>query len=231
MANTKKVAAPAANEAVRFSAGAAEILAADAARLAVEDEALAFRDFYQAIVVKHALPLGALLPRGKDEPRRSNEEQAAYDFGVGMFYTYLFGADIAGKIADRNVKSDVVLPISQFVGRTGRHYKDQAKRAITQSFGGTPWKEFVSRMLAIEEEEEKAAKVAAGLMTQAEADAKEKRGTGSKKTERERVLKMVSDLCTLLRKSADKRDGSVDAKTGAAFATVLSDQASAHGFK
>jgi hypothetical protein len=231
MANTKKVAAPAANEAVRFSAGAAEILAADAARLAVEDEALAFRDFYQAIVVKHALPLGALLPRGKDAPRRSNEEQAAYDFGVGMFYTYLFGADIAAKIADRNVKSDVVLPISQFVGRTGRHYKDQAKRAITQSFGGTPWKEFVSRMLEIEEEEEKAAKVAAGLMTQAEADAKEKRGAGSKKTERERVLIMVSNLCTLLRKSVDKRDGSVDAEVGAAFATVISDQASAHGFK
>jgi hypothetical protein len=231
MANTKKVAAPAANEAVRFSAGAAEILAADAARLAVENEALAFRDFYQAIVVKHALPLGALLPRGKDAPRRSNEEQAAYDFGVGMFYTYLFGADIAAKIADRNVKSDVVLPISQFVGRTGRHYKDQAKRAITQSFGGTPWKEFVSRMLEIEEEEAKVAKVAAGLMTQAEADAPVKRGKPSDRPMNDRVRDKVNETIKMLRREPEKMDGSIDPETAKKFAAYLVDGLSSFGIK
>ena len=119
---------------VRFSVGVAETLAADTARGAMDNEALAFRAFYDAVVVKHTLPLSALLPRDKDAARRSNEEQAAYDFGTRMFYTYLFGADIAVQMFDRNIKAETVLPLSQFLSRkTAKPYKDQAKRAVARA--------------------------------------------------------------------------------------------------
>lgn len=216
---------------VRFSVGAAEILAADTARRAGEDEAVAFRSFYETVVVAHALPLGALLPRGKDEARRSNEEQAAYDFGVKMFYTYLFGADIAAQLADRNVKADTVLGLSAFINRKGRAYKDQAKRAVAQSFGGTPWKEFVGRLFDLAADDEKAAKVAAGLMTEAEAEAGEKRGKPSTKTEMERVLAKVGEVIKLLNRDAEKRDNSIDLEVSKKFAAYLTDGLNVYGIK
>jgi len=233
---------------VRFSVGVAETLAADNARGAINDEVLAFRAFYDAVVVAHALPLSALLPRAKDQARRgrSNAEQAAYDFGTRMFYTYLFGADIAGQITDRNVKADTVLPLSQFLSRkTAKPYKDQAKRAVAQSFGGTPWKDFVTRLCDLESDDIKTAKIAAGLMTEAddtkmakiaaglmtEAEAGEKRGVRSRSTEYGRVLKSVGEVVKLLRREPEKRDGSMNLETAKKFAAYLVDGLAQYGIK
>jgi hypothetical protein len=234
MATLKNTTAPAADVLVRFSVGAAEILAADVARGAGEDEAVAFRSFYEQAVVAHALPLDALLPRGKDEDRRSNEEQAAYDFGVKMFYSYMFGADIAAQMADRNVKADTVLGLSAFISKaTGKPYKDQAKRAVAQSFGGTPWKLFVGRLFDLSAYDDKAAKVATGLMTEAEAEAEagEKRGTKSTSTEMQRVLNKIGEVIKLLRREPEKRDGSIDLEVSQKLAAYLADGLNAYGIK
>ena len=231
MATLKNTTAAPADVLVRFSVGAAEILAADTARGAQENEAVAFRSFYEQVVVAHALPLDALLPRTKDQERRSNEEQAAYDFGIKMFYTYMFGADIAAQLADRNVKADTVLGLSAFISSKGKPYKDQAKRAVAQSFGGTPWKEFVGRLFDLAADDEKAAKIAAGLMTEAEAEAGEKRGTKSTKTEMERVLAKVGEVIKLLKREPEKRDGSIDLEVSQKLAAYLADGLNAYGIK
>jgi len=231
MATLKNTTAAPANVLVRFSVGAAEILAADEARGAQENEAVAFRSFYDQVVVAHALPLDALLPRTKDQERRSNEEQAAYDFGIKMFYTYLFGADIAAQLADRNIKADTVLGLSAFLSSKGKPYKDQAKRAVAQSFGGTPWKEFVGRLFDLAADDEKAAKIAAGLMTEAEAEAGEKRGTKSTSTEMQRVLNKIGEVIKLLRREAEKRDGSIDLEVSQKLAAYLADGLNAYGIK
>jgi hypothetical protein len=216
---------------VRFSVGEKEIALANAARNAVGNEALAFRDFYSVIVVEHELPISALMPRAKDAGRRSNEEQAAYDFAINAFYTYKFGADIAMAIADKNVDPDTVLPISQFIGKTGKPYTDQTKRAITQSFGGTPWKAFVVRLADLLAGDAIDAKLAAGEMTQEEADAAGKRGKGVTKSRQEKVVAMVTELCKMLRKEASDKDEGFDHEKAKAFAAIVSKEASEHGFR
>jgi hypothetical protein len=232
MATLKNTTASAADVLVRFSVGAAEILAADTARGAKEDEAVAFRSFYEKVVVAHALPLDALLPRTKDQERRSNEEQAAYDFGIKMFYTYMFGADIAAQLADRNVKADTVLGLSAFISEsTGKPYKDQAKRAVAQSFGGTPWKFFVGRLFDLAAYDERAAKIAAGITTEAEAEAVEKRGTKSTTPEMQRVLNKIGEVIKLLRRDAEKRDGSIDLDVSQRLAAYLADGLNVYGIK
>lgn len=227
--------AAAAAVSVRYSVGAAELaLAADAARADAADAKsavaifdLIFGDFPKG----HGVTLHDLRKLNTGE-RRSNSEAAAYAFTRHFHALRRCGADCAAKLLDANIKGETILQKDGINPHTLAAYKPQSKRQILQSiYNSDDWGAFVSRMAAIAEARDKAAKVAAGLITEAEADAPAKRGTGSKKTERERVLKMVSDLCTLLRKSVDKRDGSVDAEVGAAFATVISDQASAHGFK
>jgi hypothetical protein len=232
MATLKNTTAAPADVLVRFSVGAAEIFAADTARGAQENEAVAFRSFYEQVVVAHALPLDALLPRGKDEDRRSNEEQAAYDFAIKMFYTYLFGADIAAQLADRNVKADTVLGLSAFISKaTGKPYKDQAKRAVAQSFGGTPWKLFVGRLFDLSAYDDKAAKIAAGLMTEAEAEAAEKRGAKSTKSVNDRVLDKIGDVIKLLKREPEKMDSSIDLETARKFAAYLADGLNSYGIK
>lgn len=216
---------------VRFSIGADEIRLADAARDAVKDEAQAFRAFYERVIVAHQLPFSAILPRGKDAERRTNEEQAAYDFALRMFWVYMFGADIAVSMADRNVKGETVLPISQFVNRLGKPYKDQSKRAIQSSFGGTPWKLFVNRLCEMAAADEVAAKVAAGEMTEAEAEASGKRGTQNKSSDREYVIGRVGDAVKRLSKDVEKQDGSIAPDVARKVAALLVDVLAQAGIK
>lgn len=234
MTTSKKISAVVSSDVaalVRFSVGAAEVTLADAARNAGKDEAEAFRAFYDRVIVKHQLPFSAILPRAKDAERRSNEEQAAYDFAIRMFYTYLFGADIAAKIADRNVKGDTVLPISQFLNRLGKPYKDQPKRSITQSFGGTPWKDFVNRLAAMAADDAVTAKIAAGEMTEAEAEAAGKRGKPSTKTDREYAIAKAGELIKRMSKDVENQDGSMDPEVMKKFAAYLADGLKTYGIK
>lgn len=231
MAISENVSSVPASNVVRFSVGEKEIALANAARNAIGNEALAFRDFYKLIVVDHELPISALMPREKNAGRRSNIEQAAYDFAINAFYTYKFGADIARAIGDKNVKPDTVLPISQFIGKNGKPYADQTKRAITQSFGGTPWKMFVSRLADLLAGDAIDAKLAAGEMTQEEADAAGKRGKPVTKSRQEKVVAMVAELCKMLRKGAGDKDGDFDHEKAKAFAEIVSKEASEHGFR
>jgi hypothetical protein len=216
---------------VRFSVGADEIRLADAARDAVGNEAQAFRAFYDRVIVAHQLPFSAILPRGKDAERRTNEEQAAYDFALRMFWVYMFGADIAASMADRNVKGETILPISQFVNRLGKPYKDQSKRAIQSSFGGTPWKLFVNRLCEMAAADEVAAKVAAGEMTEAEAEASGKRGTSTRSSDREFVISKVGDLVKRLSKDIEKQDGSIAPDVASKLAAYLADGLKTYGIK
>lgn len=210
MTTSKKTTTP-----VRFSAGAAEILAADALRDATQSEATAFKSFYESVVVVHDLPLAALksMPAGE---KRSNEYQAAYDFGRRMFWIATFGVAIADKIADANVKGDAVLPLSSVIGRNGLPYRDQPKRAVQQSFGGSKgWGLFVSRLLEIEN--------AGG------EDAK--RGTGTKSSDAKYIADRINAVIGRLRRDAEKFDGSVSVDVAPKFILALTGICAAQGIK
>lgn len=227
--SAKKVVSAAA-ELVRFSVGANEIALADAARNAKEGSAVAFKRFYDDVIVAHDVPLSALkpLPKGKT---RSNVEAAAYDFGKRVFYVMLFGADITAQLYDKNVGRDTILPLSQFIGKTGKPYKDQAKHAVQASFGGTPWKEFVSALEALEADRLITAKVEAGEMTQADADAAGKRGTGKTSTDKEYAIARLGDVIKRMSKDVEKHDGSLTPDVMTKLAAYLVDGLATYGLK
>ncbi len=198
---------------VRFSAGAAEILAADALRDATQSEATAFKAFYDAVIKAHDVPLAAFksMPAGE---KRSNEYQAAYDFGRRMFWIATFGVAIADKIADANVKGDVVLPLSSVIGRNGLPYRDQPKRAVQQSFGGSKgWGMFVSRLIEIEN--------AGGEDT--------KRGAGTKSSDAKYIADRLNAVIGRLRRDAEKFDGSVSVDVAPKFVLALTGICKSHG--
>ncbi len=217
MTTRKNTSAP-----VRFSAGAAEILAADALRDATQAEATTFKAFYEGVVKAHDLPLAAFEPKKAGETR-SNEYQAAYDFGRRMFWIATFGVAIADKIADANVKGDAVLPLSSVIGRDGMPYKDQEKRKVQQSFGGSKgWGVFVSRLKEIE----------ARLNAHAALDAAvESRTKPTKKTDKLFVTEEMGKIIKRLAKPAEKLDGSIPHDVAPKFGKALIDLCAAFGIK
>jgi len=235
MATTKKVSSVPASNVVRFSVGEKEIALANAARNAGETQSLAFRDFYKLIVVDHELPMSAIAPRAKDAARRSNEDQAAYDFSIAVFYTYTFGAEIAWVLLDKNTKKDLVLPLSQFLNKLGKPFKDQAVQAVRSSFGNKPYKSFCADLAAMAASDSIDAKLAAGEVTQEEAAAQAaavgKRAAPVIKTRQEKVVDMVTELCKVLRREAGDKDGGFDHEKAKAFAAIVSEKASEHGFR
>lgn len=190
---TRKNTSTTRSDIVRFSVGVAEIEAATAAREKGEGAAKAFKSFYDTVIKAHDVSLDGLLKKAAE---RSNEEAAAHDFTMQVYWTWRFGQDIATKIYDRNVAGDTVLPISQFLTDTGLPYKDQAKRQITQSYGsGSSYfkKDFVGRMIAIRD--------AGG--------AEVKRGAAAKSSDAKYVADRINAVIGRLRRDAEKFDGSV----------------------
>ena len=68
-------------------------------------------------------------------------------------------------------------------------------------------------------------------MTEAEAEAGEKRGTKSTSTEMQRVLNKIGEVIKLLRRDAEKRDGSIDLEVSQKLAAYLADGLNAYGIK
>ena len=218
----KKVETPVQNI-VRFTVGAAEIAAATAARSTGETAAQAFRAFYDAVVVKHDVSLAGLL---KKVGERSNEEAAAADFMVRVYWSWLFGEDNAAKIEDRNVSGDTVLALSQYLTPKGNRYKDQGKRQVTQSYGpgsSTFKKDFVGRLIAIGEA---IAAEAAGVEAEVET-----RGAASKKSDKEFVIDRMTAILKRLAKPAEKLDGSVSVDIAPKLGKGLVDLLAAYGIK
>jgi hypothetical protein len=210
---------------VRFSIGAAEVAAADAWREAGDAEVMSAVAVHNLLFVQHGVTIAALLPRKADDAKRTNEEAAAYDFARRFHAVRRCGAECAAMLFDANVKGDTVVERAG-MRRDGTAYKPQAKRALIQSiFNTDDWGAFVKRMAAIDADVERAALVAAGEMTEAEAEAGAKRGTGTTKSDREKVQNRMADVIKLLRKDVEKQDGSiapdVAEKMAAAFSDVL----------
>ena len=232
MATSKKISAPSADAFVRFSLGAVEVAAADALRESTDNEILSAQAVYDLLFVKHGVTVAALLPRKADDAKRTNEEAAQYDFARRFHAVVRCGADVAAKLFDGNVKGDVILQRAGISRKTGAAYKPQAKRQITQSiFNSDDWGAFVKRMATIGEARGIAAKVAAGEMSEADAEAAGKRGTGTKNPLRTRAMDTAATLCKILRTDVEKHDGSFDAKVGQKMAALISDIMSANGFK
>jgi hypothetical protein len=216
-----EVAAPV----VRFSLGAVEIAAADAWREATDNEVVSAEAVYDLLFKGHGVTVAALLPRKADD-KRSNEEAAQYDFARRFHAVWRCGADVAAKLFDANVKGEVVLQRAGISRKSGKAYKPQAKRQLIQSiFNTEDWGGFIKRMAAIDEARGIAAKVAAGEMTEAEADEAGKRGASSKKTDLKQFQDRMADVIKGLRKDPEKQDGTMSpdvmSKLAVAFADIM----------
>lgn len=210
MSTQKKTAAPI----VRFTAGAVELGAAETLRGASNNEATAFKAFYDAVIVPHDVPLSALASV-KAGDKRSNEAQAAYDFTRRLFWIATFGQEIAAMILDANVKGDTVLPLSSVIGRNGLPLKDQEKRKVQQSFGGAQgWGAFVKRLNEI-----------------AASGEEVKRGASTRKSDREYVIAHMTDTVKRLAQPAEKLDGSIGHDVAPKLGKALLDVLAAFGIK
>lgn len=215
MTTTKK-ASPAF---VCFSIGQDEIILADNFRGAQADEAQAFKALATRITNEpkdggHGVPLAALLPLPKGE-KRGNIETAALDFTKRLYMIAMFGNDIAGQIADANVKGETVLALSSITARSGNPYKDQSKRQVNQTYGvgSKYWKDFVARL-----------QEAVGQET-----AKKGREKGVDATDALYVAERIHAIAKRLSKGAEKLDGSIDFDAAPKLALLLLGACKANG--
>ena len=245
MATLKNTTAAPADVLVRFSVGEAELsVAADAAQAdaASAESAVAIYDLIFGDFPKgHGVTLQALRKLGTGE-RRSNEDAAAWQFVRRFHAIRRCGQEIADKLQDANVKGDALLQKAGVNPMTMAAYKPQAKRQIVQSIYNTDdWGKFLGKMAEIAAARGRAAKIAALVdageaaavieAAEAAAEAGEKRGTKSTKTEMERVLAKVGEVIKLLRRDAEKRDGSIDLEVSQKLAAYLADGLNAYGIK
>ena len=228
MSTSKKTASPL----VRFSVGANEVAVADAWRVAGDAEIGAARKFYDVLFGSidnggHAGDMAALLPF-KDGAKRSNEQQAFYDFAQMMYLVLKCGADLAAILKDANVKGDTMVQ-RPGLKADGSAYKPQAKRALRDTLlGSKDWGAFVRRLVSIKDAEEYSAAVEAGEVKEGEAV---KGAKASGKSDREYVIAKVGDLVKRLSKDVEKLDGSIAPDVARKLAAYLADGLKTYGIK
>lgn len=228
MSTSKKTASPL----VRFSVGANEVAVADAWRVAGDAEIGAARKFYNVLFGSidnggHAGDMAALLPF-KDGAKRSNEQQAFYDFVQMMYLVLKCGADLAAVLKDANVKGDTMVQ-RPGLKADGSAYKPMSKRALRDTLlGSKDWGAFVRRLVAIKDVEEYSAKVAMGEVEEGEAV---KGAKASGKSDREYVIGKIGEVVKRLSKDVEKLDGSIAPDVARKAALALADVLSMNGIK
>lgn len=236
---TRKNVAPAADVAsadavqvVRFSIGAREAQIADAWRMAGDAEVGAAVRFFNVLFAPvadggHEGDIAALLPF-KDGAKRSNEQQAFYDFAQMMYLVYKCGPDLAAVLKDRNVGGDTMVQ-RPGVKADGSPYKPQAKRALRDTLlGSADWGRFVKRLLEIKEGAKVSAMIEAGEIKEGE---KPKGEAKAKNSEKVRGVNKIEEAIKIFRKAADaeKGDGSLDPVNAAKIAAYLADGLKTYG--
>lgn len=206
-----------------FTIGAQEIALADTWRGAKEKQGVALKALALRITGKpddadenkrgHGVSLSALLPKPAGE-KRTNFEQAAFDFTKRVYWLAMFGADIAALINDANVKGDTVLPMSSVMSASGNPYKDQIKRQITQSFGTKYFYRFVAELQE---------------SLTPDAVATKKREQGAPATDALFVAKRINDIAKRLQRDAEKMDGTVSVASAPKLAAMLLDVCKKYG--
>lgn len=217
---------------VRFSIGANEVAVADAWREAGAEEVGAAVRFYRVLFGSvadggHEGDIAALLPF-KDGAKRSNEQQAFFDFAQRLYLVYKCGADLAAVLKDANVKGEVLVQ-RPGVKADGSAYKPQAKRALRDSLLGKEWGAFVRRLVEIKDRAELSARIEAGEIKEGEGGGGANK---SNKTGLQRAVAKVNDAIKSFNREADaeKADGSVDPLQAAKVAAMLLDVLVAQGW-
>lgn len=218
---------------VRFSIGAAEVAAADDWRAKGDAEVSAAVKFYRVLFAPvseggHEGDVAALLPF-KDGAKRSNEQQAFYDFAQRLYLVLRCGDALAAMLKDANVKGETMVQ-RPGLKADGTSYKPMSKRALRDSLLGKEWAAFVRRLLSIKDAADLSVKVAAGEVKEGEAPKGEARST---KAQKERVIAKVDEAVKLLKRAADaeKGDGSIDPVTATKVAALLLDVMASNGLK
>lgn len=229
MATTpKKVTlAPSIEAAALFTFTLAAYAAADAWHGTTKADVKAAVAFYDMLIDHGVDPVLLKKPDGR---AFTNEEAAAFDFTLRLYFRVKLGAECATAIFDDTVPKETILKPTGLTA-SGAVIKPQSKKNLRSSYGAPDqWGKFVRDLIAIKEtkvaEAEAEAAAAAGLPVPVPTKAKPVQNSDLKF-----VIEKAGALIKRLSKDAEKLDGSIDLAVAKKLAAGFTDLLSANGIK
>lgn len=214
MTASKKVSVPASGL-VRFSVGESEVLASVALGAGIRGQAGAMQAFLRDVINRHEVSLSDCLKPAADRKAGNGVGQAQYEFVRQCFAVAIFGAAMAARIVSTKTTDETMIDFGGAVAfKTGAAIKPNTARYVMQNQLGKEFKAFLESLKIIQDGEESAA-----------------RGVPTKNSDMTRVAKMLDTAIKVLRRDADKADGSIDLEVAAKFAKFLADGMKAYGIK
>lgn len=203
-----KVSSVPASGLVRFSVGENEVAASMALGAGIRGQAGAMEAFLRDVIKAHDVSLADCLAPAADRKAGNGVGQAQFEFVRYCFGIAIFGADMTKRILSTKTTDDTVIDFAGAVSfKTGAAIKPNTARYVMQNQLGKDFGEFLQKLKMLQD----------GMDTGAP------RGAATKYTDMTRVAKMLNAAIKVLRKDADKGDGSIDAEVAAKFAKFLAD--------
>ena len=191
---------------VRFSVGENEVAVSARLGAGIKGRAAAMAAFLDAVILSHGVSIADCLKKKTDRIAGNGMAQAQYEFVRKCYGIAIFGVEMTDRILSAKTTDNAVLDFGDAVTfKTGVPIKPNTARYVMQNQLGPEFAEFLVTLQAV----------------QAGEDAK--RGAAKKYTDMTRVAKMLNAAIKVLRKDADKGDGSIDAEVAAKFAKFLAD--------
>ena len=223
MANTKKVAAPAAGEVVKLSFGAGEVAASVALGKGIRSQADALRNFLNSVIVPHNVELAECLASQADRKDGNGFGQAQYEFVRVCYATAIFGADMAKRILSTKTTDLTKIDFGDAVAfKTGAAIKPNTARYVMQNQLGKDFKEFLLTLFELQ------ASLAAA--TDGE-DKTETRGPNKQSTDAKFVSDRINAIVKRMKRGAEKFDGTIPVDVAPKFAKLLLDVCSQNGIR
>jgi len=223
MANTKKVAAPAAGEVVKLSFGAGEIAASEALGKGIRSQADALAAFLNAVIVPHNVELAECLAPQAERKDGNGFGQAQFEFVRLCYATAIFGADMAKRILSTKSTDTTKLDFGDAVTfKTGAPIKPNTARFVMQNQLG---KEFKLFLLTLFELQASLAAVDDG------EDKTETRSPNKQSSDAKFVSDRINAIVKRMKRGAEKFDGTIPVDVAPKFAKLLLDVCSQNGIR
>lgn len=183
--------------------------------------------FYDMLIEHSVDPVLLKKPDGR---AFTNQEAAAFDFTLRLYFRVKLGAACAAAIFDETVPKETILKPTGLTA-SGAVIKPQPKKNLRSSYGNPDqWGVFVRDLIGIKEakaaEAEAEAAEAAGLPVPVPTKAKAVQNSDNKF-----FLELLGRGIKRGRKDVEKHDGSVASENMAKLATYLEDGLKIYGIK
>lgn len=223
MANTKKVAAPAAGEVVKLSFGAGEVAASEALGKGIRSQADALRNFLNSVIVPHNVELADCLASQAERKDGNGFGQAQFEFVRLCYATAIFGADMAKRILSTKSTDTTKIDFGDAVAfKTGAAIKPNTARYVMQNQLGKDFKEFLLNLFTLQE----------SLADDGKAEPEpETRGPSKQSTDAKFVSDRINAIYKRMMRGAEKFDGTISVDVAPKFAKLLLDVCAQQGIR